>query len=621
MEGLSFNQSSVDTAGDEQAATDEVEANTYASALVGSEQAGGVRLLLHLLPFGEIWAVDFEFVAAPGENPEPVCVVAWELRSGRKVRLWRDQFGKTAPYSTGPNALFIAYYASAEIGCHLSLGWDVPERTLDLFTEFRSRTNGVPTSSGAGLLGALAYFGLDGIGTSEKDEMRDLVLRGGPWTACEQAAILDYCESDVRALARLLPAMLPEIDLPRALFRGRYMAASARMERNGVPINVPTLRLLQQHWSDIQDELIADIDKDYGVFDRRTFKEDRFARYLVRNNIPWRTLESGRLDLSDDSFREMARSRPEIAPLRELRAALSQMRLADIAVGRDGRNRTILSAFRARTGRNQPSNTAFIFGPSVWLRGLIQPPPGHGIAYIDWAQQEFGIAAALSGDPMMMDAYRSGDPYLTFAKQAGAAPPEATKATHKGVRDQFKSTVLAVQYGMGADALAERIGQPPIRARELLRLHRETYRVFWVWSDRVVQYAMLTLRLHTAFGWQVRVPAQANDRSLRNFPMQANGAEMLRLACCLGTERGIEVCAPVHDAVLICAPLDRLDADVQRMEDAMREASRVVLDGFELGSDAKIVRHPGRYMDERGTTMWERVMKLIGERQQKLAAA
>ena len=109
----------------------------------------------------------------------------------------------------------------------------------------------------------------------------------------------------------------------------------------------------------------------------------------------------------------------------------------------------MLSAFRARTGRNQPSNTKFIFGPSVWLRGLIQPPPGYGIAYIDWAQQEFGIAAALSGDPLMMEAYCSGDPYLAFAKQAGAAPPDATKATHKAIRDQFKSTVLAVQYGMG----------------------------------------------------------------------------------------------------------------------------------------------------------------------------
>jgi hypothetical protein len=142
-------------------------------------------------------------------------------------------------------------------------------------------------------------------------------------------------------------------------------------------------------------------------------------------------------------------------------------------------------------------------------------------------------------------------------------------------------------------------------------LHRETYRIFWRWSDAAVDYAMLTGSLHTVFGWRVRVSPTANDRSLRNFPMQANGAEMLRLACCLATERGIEVCAPVHDAVLICAPLDRLDADVARMQDAMREASRVVLGGFELGTDVSLVRYPDRYMDERGAVMWQRVMALL----------
>ena len=97
--------------------------------------------------------------------------------------------------------------------------------------------------------------------------------------------------------------------------------------------------------------------------------------------------------------------------------------------------------------------------------------------------------------------------------------------------------------------------------------------------------------------------------------MQANGAEMLRLACCLGTERGVEVCAPVHDAVLICAPLDRLDHDIAAMQAAMQEASRVVLDGFELRSDVEIVRYPDRYMDPRGAVMWERVMGLIGRQE------
>jgi hypothetical protein len=587
--------------------------------LPAASGTGGTAATHHSLddlPFREIWAVDFEFDGEPGANPGPLCLVAWELKSGRSIRLWQDQFGAAPPYPTDPNVLFVAYYASAEINCHLALGWPVPERVLDLFTEFRTQTNGVPTISGASLLGALAHYGLDGIGAVEKDKMRELALRVGPWSLAERAAMLDYCESDVAALARLLPVMLTNIDLPRALLRGRYMAAAAQMERNGVPIDTATLAQLKKHWLDIQDQLIADIDINYGVYEGRTFKADRFAAWLAQNKIPWPSLESGRLDLGDDTFREMARAHPAVAPLRELRATLSRMRLSDLAVGADGRNRTMLSAFRARTGRNQPSNTKFIFGPSVWLRGLIQPPPGYGIAYIDWAQQEFGIAAALSGDPLMMEAYRSGDPYLAFAKQAGAAPPEATKETHKAIRDQFKSTVLAVQYGMGAEALAQRLGQPTIRARELLRLHRETYRVFWTWSERAVNYAMLTGGLHTVFGWRVRVPTEANTRSLANFPMQANGAEMLRLACCLATEQGIEVCAPVHDAVLICAPLGHLDADVARMQDAMREASRVVLDGFELGTAAEIIRYPDRYADSRGAVMWERVTKLIHEQQQ-----
>ncbi len=227
------------------------------------------RQVLDALPFDEVWAVDFEFMAEPGENPVPVCLVARELRSGRTIRQWQTEFGPAPPYPTGPGGLFVAYYVSAEIGCHLALGWPVPERVLDLFTEFRNHTNGLPTVAGAGLLGALAHFGLDGIGTVEKNAMRDLVLRGGPWSNDERTAILDYCESDVAALARLLPAMLPTIDLPRALLRGRYMAAAAQVECNGVPIDALTLELLRFHWLDIQDQLIAEIDADYGVFEGR----------------------------------------------------------------------------------------------------------------------------------------------------------------------------------------------------------------------------------------------------------------------------------------------------------------------------------------------------------------
>jgi len=213
----------------------------------------------------------------------------------------------------------------------------------------------------------------------------------------------------------------------------------------------------------------------------------------------------------------------------------------------------------------------------------------------------------------MQAAYQSGDPYLAFAKQAGAVPKDATKKSHGPIREQFKACALAVQYGMGPESLAQRIGQPTSAARELLRLHRETYKTFWRWSDGAVDHAMLNGELHTVFGWTIHVGPRANPRSLRNFPMQANGAEMLRLACCLATEGGLHVCAPVHDAILIEAPLDHLEASVEAAQLAMAEASSVVLSGFPLRSDVKLVRYPERYRDERGSQMWRTVCEALAE--------
>ena len=91
----------------------------------------------------------------------------------------------------------------------------------------------------------------------------------------------------------------------------------------------------------------------------------------------------------------------------------------------------------------------------------------------------------------------------------------------------------------------------------LLNTHRRLYSVYWNWSEGAVSYAGLMRKIHTVFGWQLHVTHKTNPRTLQNFPMQANGAEILRLACIFLCEAGFEVCAPVHDAVLIeCAADD-----------------------------------------------------------------
>jgi hypothetical protein len=540
-------------------------------------------------------------------------MVARELHTGREIRMWRCELLalRCAPFNIGADAVFVAYFASAELGCFLALGWPPPVNVLDLYVEHRCETNGTATPCGDGLTGALAMRGLAHIDPGEKEAMRRLVLDNAAWSDAEQAAILDYCASDVVALVALLPHMAPTIDWPRALLRGRYMIAVARMEWAGVPIDTATHARMVGSWDGIKRQLVAKIDVAFGVFDGLTFKSDRFRAYLQAAGIDWPRFPSGALVLDDVTFRDQSLRWPQLLPLHELRATLANLRLTGLEVGADGRNRCLLSPFRAVTGRNQPSNTRFIFGPARWMRGLIRAAEGWGLAYVDFSSQEIAIAAAFSGDERMMAGYVAGDPYLAFAKAARLVPADATKATHTAIRDRCKAIVLGIGYGMEADTMAARVGVMPCEARELLRLHRDTYRQFWRWSDATVSAALLTGGMESVFGWRRRIGREPNARSLMNWPMQAAGAEMMRIAAIAATEAGIEVCAPVHDAFLIAAPLERLDADVLTMRALMSRAGRAVTGGLDVRTEAEVVRWPDRFMDPRGAAMWRRVVGML----------
>jgi DNA polymerase I-like protein with 3'-5' exonuclease and polymerase domains len=243
---------------------------------------------------------------------------------------------------------------------------------------------------------------------------------------------------------------------------------------------------------------------------------------------------------------------------------------------------------------------------------LIKPGPGRALAYIDWSSQEVAIAAALSGDPFLIDAVASGDPYLSFAARAGLAPEGATKASHRGVRDICKACVLGTNYGMGARTLAFRTNTSIIEAEALLRMLARTYPGFTEWQSKSVDVALLRGYMSTVFGWKLHVTSTTRPTALRNFPMQSHGAEMLRIACCLATERGVSVCAPVHDALLIEAPIDHIDDAVDVTRGAMAEAAAAVLgSGVSIETDVDIVRYPDRYSDPRGAVMWDRVMALL----------
>jgi DNA polymerase-1 len=591
------------------------------------------------LPFEEIWLHDFEFVARPGEHPDVVCLVAHELRSGRTLRLWRDRLGERPPYRVDRGVLFVSFAANAECACHLALGWPLPANVLDLSPAFRNLTNGRWTPEGKGLLGALRYYGFSNTDQKQKDAMRDRIMRGWPFTPEEQQKILTYCTGDVNDLRRLLTRMLPEINLGVAMHHGEFAAASALMEHRGVPIDMAVFNQLadENTWRAVRDAMVPAIDARYGVYVRNaagdwSFSMELFATYLAREGIGWPLLDSGKLNMRRKTFEDMTKGWPQLEELRQLRYARDKMRKVKLAVGADGRNRTVLWPFKAKTSRTQPKAAQWIFSPAVWLRSLIKPEPGMAVAYVDYSSMEFLIAASLSDGhcgPVnnMLDMYNSGDPYLTFAKRVGAVPAAATKESHATVRDKYKVMLLAVQYGMSAETLAARLGVSTFEAHEMLNQHYELFAQYWRWSDDWLQHALQTGIMWTALGWTCRTGiTELSARSIRNWPVQATGADVLRIACILATRHGIRLLAPVHDAVLIEAPIARIEADVALMQEIMRRASRIVLNAtaagtHELRTDAKIVRYPERYSDKRGAAIWDRVMQLLDERSSRPAAA
>ncbi len=575
------------------------------------------------LPFEEVWLIDTEFISPDGEGvTEVVCVVAREVGTDRLVRIWKDDLGDTPPFRTDDGVLFVAFMAAAEWSCFDVLGWPVPECTLDLYVEGRAEVNGHVTAGGSGLLGVLARHGIATISKDEKTEMRDVIMRGGPWSDDEREAILDYCQGDVDPMGPLLASMLPGIrrqhvsGLERALLRGRYMATVARIEANGVPLDVDTLEEIRTHWETIKLGLIEAVDEAFDVYDGTTFRKWRFAEYLKRERIAWPRLDSGALALDGDTFRDMSRVHAQVEPLKELRGTLGELRLEGLLVGSDGRNRASVMPFRARTGRNQPSNTKFIFGPSSWIRHLITPPEGRALVYLDWGAQEIAIAAALSNDPAMLEAMLSGDPYLSFAKQAKLVPADTQKhddchCTTCQVRGACKTVVLGANYGMSAPTLAYRIGQSMLDAEALLSTLRRTWRTFFEWRENLVDHALLNGRIDSVFGWPMRVGPDTTLNALRNYQMQANGAEMLRVGAMLTSEAGVDIAALVHDAILIECDLDDIDRSIAVTREQMNTASREVLNGFEVPRiDAKILRPGDRYSDGRGVQLWETVTGL-----------
>jgi DNA polymerase family A len=580
---------------------------------------------------------DFEYEIADGELPNVLCTVAYvldeNLRHVRTIRMWRGDFGAAPPFDTGPDTLFVAYSAWAEMTCFLTLGWKFPQHIFDQHTAYLAATNvllpynpdELRKRPRKRLSDACRSYGIEGWENIDKEEIARAIGEGR-WQEYGKERVLEYCEEDVRASTALLRRQLrdhnglPSADVERLLHWSNYSAkAIARIQARGMPIDVELWNLVQENKAAVIRHLLAHFDPSYGS-DNPIYTPDgewsyeRFERWLASTGVTaWPRLESGKLDTDGDAFKLMYHV-PGIERLHALRDSLGVITRARIPIGRDGRNRPSLFPFGAATGRN--AHTKSLYNAHAGMRSFMVFPPARIGVYLDWRTQEIAIAAALSGDAALITDYSGGDVYYALAKICGLtndSDPKRWKIENPATRNRMKALQLGINYGMGVPSLAKGLDRHPLIASSIIEKHRRAYPRFWQWRADMVQDAMLTRRIESVFGWPLYISASPNKRTLYNFPMQSGGAEMLRLAAWRLCEVGIVPCMLIHDGILIEA---RDREEVEHAIEIMRSAGRDVCNGLEVGVDIdQMLEHGARYADKRPVAkqMWGTIMGALQE--------
>lgn len=506
-------------------------------------------------------------------------------------------------------------------------------------------------------------------GNPDDEHARNEFCNAGvrPYTPDQAAEILEYCNEDVVATEKLFAAMFTELaerlsaevldtgpdeqpaptcageifdDKLREVFgqwihRGNFTRVVAYWEFNGIPVDVAAYERLVANRTLLQNRVIKSVEAEYefGVYaeardGHMVFKKAEFNALVTSNGLAgvWPLAPSGN-DFSsrDEDFKEMAQRFPALKPLYDVRKFVTTLRSFELFIGKDGRSRVFPNPFHTNTGRNNPRNSNFIFSLPKWARPLMQPGPGRALIYSDLKSAEIGIAAGLSRDPNMMKNYSDSlkpggdDCYIGFAKLAKAVPPDGTKKSHPRERELYKSSFLGANYGQTPEGFAIHSDLPLRVAQAVHAKHHEIYATWWGWIENEILTAGVLGHMDTRWGWVRQVSTEdAEANTLLNFPIQAGGAEILRLASGYMLDEGLILCACVHDAVLIECAIGEEDAAIKICDGCWKRASAAYLDGFELGSDYKIIRYPDRWGDnheenEKDVALWEKIQTSLGE--------
>ena len=201
------------------------------------------------------------------------------------------------------------------------------------------------------------------------------------------------------------------------------------------------------------------------------------------------------------------------------------------------------------------------------IRRAFVPTPGWTFVVADYSQIELRVLAHTSGDPFLVDAFRSDtDIHLaTAARVFGLEPSQVTPE----MRRRAKMINFGLLYGMEAFGLADRLGISKEEARQHIDAYFAQFPKVRQFMADVVTTARNTGYTTTLFGRRRHLPElksdnfrvrQMGERMALNAPVQGSAADiikraMIALHAALGSARlETAMVLQVHDELVLESP-------------------------------------------------------------------
>jgi len=243
-----------------------------------------------------------------------------------------------------------------------------------------------------------------------------------------------------------------------------------------------------------------------------------------------------------------------------------------------GRLHTSFNQTGAATGRLSSSNPNLQNIPirtelGREIRAAFVPREGWKLVVADYSQIELRLLAHMSGDPLLVEAYRNGDDIhtLTAAEVLGVHPLMVTPEA----RRDAKAVNFGIVYGISGFGLAAQLGITRGEAEKYIRNYFERYKGVRRFLDETIAQVRQTGVTRTLFGRERPIPdinsRNTNargfaERTAVNSPLQGTAADLIKLAmvridAALAT--GGYRCAmllQVHDELVFECPPEEVDA-------------------------------------------------------------